>query len=67
MRGQGENGFKLEEGGLRLGIRNKFFTERVVVVIQEKLFRAAAVEQDKQHENQGHLLKTKSKRNSSWL
>jgi len=23
--------------------------------IQEKLFRAAAVEQDKQHENQGHL------------
>ena len=23
--------------------------------IQEKLFRAATVEQDKQHENQGHL------------
>ena len=27
--------------------------------IQEKLFRAAAVEQDKQHGNQGHLCKEK--------
>ena len=26
-----------------------------IVGIQEKLFRAAAVKQDKQHENQGHL------------
>ena len=28
---------------------------KVHVGMQEKLFRAAAVEQDKQHENQGHL------------
>jgi len=27
----------------------------VVVGIQQNLFRAEAVEQDKQHENQGHL------------
>jgi len=29
------------------------------VGIQEGLYRAAAVEQDKQHENQGHLQKKK--------
>ena len=30
---------------------------RTCVGIQEKLLRAAAVEQDKQHEDQGHLTK----------
>ena len=34
------------------------------VAVQEKLFRAAAVKQDKQHGNQGQLQK---KRKSKWL
>jgi len=34
------------------------------VGIQERLFRAAAVKQDKQHENQGHLQKKRKTKSS---
>jgi len=37
-----------------------------IVVIQGKLFRAAAVKQDKQHENQGHLWKKRKRRRNDW-